>query len=323
MQVATHGAMKKFRWILTPIALAFVFTAGAFAQPDNRRESVRPVTVPISIFTKKELKEGQTEEYLQADRIVVREDNEEQQILSIRSVSTTPLSIAFVIQEDLAANFNLQIKDIQEFIRGLPKGTRVMVAYTRAGSPQIRQRFTDDLDAAARSLRIVSGSSTLAPRSPFDGLVSLLDRFDGVPTGRRAVVMFSDGLDTSSGMNLASVAQSFDLDQAILRANRKGVAVYTVYNPTERTENRNSVLAYAAQGALGKLSDETGGRAFFTGTQAMVSFQPFFRDMIVSLSRQFALTYLSTHMKKGYHKLKIQSTNPEVKIEHPRGYYYR
>jgi VWFA-related protein len=314
--------MKKFRMLLWLAAIPLALAPPVEAQPNEKRESVRPVTVPISIFTKKEIKEGQTEEFLQADRIVVREDNDEQQVLSIRSVSTTPLSIAFVIQDDLTANFNLQIKDIQEFIRGLPKGTRVMVAYTRAGSPQIRQRFTDDLDAAARSLRIVTGNSVMGPRSPFDGLASLLDRFDGVPTGRRAVVMFSDGLDATGGLNLASVAQSFDLDRAILKANRKGIAVYSVYNPTERTDNRNSVLAFAAQGALAKLSDETGGRAF-TGTQAVVSFQPFFREMIVALSRQFALTYLSTHMKKGYHKLKIQSTNPEVKIEHPRGYYYR
>ena len=54
-----------------------------------------------------------------------------------------------------------------------------------------------------------------------------------------------------------------------------------------------------------------------------MSFEPFFKDMSLLLSRQFALTYLSTHMKKGYHKLEITSTNPEVKIEHPKGYFYR
>jgi VWFA-related protein len=315
--------MKRFRSIFIIASFLAALAAAGFAQPAGKKDGVRPVTVPISIFSKKELKEGQTEEYLQADRIIVREDGDEQQILSIRSVSTTPLSIAFVIQEDLTAGFNLQIKDIQEFIRGLPKGTRVMVAYTRSGSPQIRQRFTEDLDAAANSLRVVAGSSALAPRSAFAGLDDILDRFDGLPTGRRAVVLFSDGLDSSGGMNLASIAQSFDLDRATLRANRKGVAVYSVYNPTARTENSSGVLALASQGALAKLSDETGGRAFFSGTGAAVSFQPFFREMIVALSRQFALTYLSTHMKKGYHKIKITSTNPEVKIEHPRGYYYR
>lgn len=296
---------------------------GLSAQEPAAKQKVRPVTVPISIFTKKELREKQAEEFVQTDRLIVKEDNEEQQILSIRSVSTTPLSIAFVIQDDLAANFNLQIKDIQDFIRSLPKGTRVMVAYTRAGTTQFRQRSTDDLELAANSLRIVTGSAALAPRSPFEGVKEVLDRFDAVPAGRRAILLFSDGLDASGGLSLASITQSFDLDQAILRAQRKSVAVYSFYSPTVMTDRGNSIWNLAAQGALEKLSDETGGRAFFQGSMAPITFDPFFRDMVLALERQFALTYLSTHMKKGHHKLQVQSTNPDVKIEHPKGYYYR
>jgi VWFA-related protein len=302
---------------------ALMLAATALSQQPTPEQKVRPVTVPISIFTKKELKEKQAEEFVQADRLIVKEDNDEQQILSIRSVNTTPLSIAFVIQDDLASGFNLQIKDIQDFIRHLPKGTRVMVAYTRSGATQIRQRFTDDLDTAANSLRIVSGSPTLAPRSPYEGVQEVLSRFDAVPSGRRAILLFSDGLDTTAGLNLASIMQSFDLDQAILKAQRKSVAVYSFYAPTSLTDSGNSMFALGAQGALEKLSDETGGRAFHQGTLAPISYLPFFKDLVLSLERQFALTYLSTHMKKGHHKLSVQSTNPEVKIEHPKGYYYR
>jgi VWFA-related protein len=307
--------------ILTGILTGLLaFTATRAQEPQQK---VRPVTIPISIFTKKELREKQAEEFVQADRLIVREDNEEQQILSVRSVNTTPLSIAFLIQDDLTANFNLQIKDIQDFIRTLPKGTRVMVAYSRSGTTQIRQRFTDDLELAANSLRIVSGSAALAPRSPYDGVKDVLNRFDAVPAGRRAILLFSDGLDTSGGLGLASITQSVDLEQAILRAQRKSVAVYSFYSPTVVTDRGNSVFGLAAQGALQKLSDETGGRAFHQGSIAPISFMPFFRDMVLALDRQFALTYLSTHMKKGYHKLRVESTNPEVRIDHPKGYYYR
>jgi len=77
------------------------------------------------------------------------------------------------------------------------------------------------------------------------------------------------------------------------------------------------------QGSLEKLSDETGGRAFAQGTIAPISFTPFFRELNILLSRQFLLSYLSTHMKRGYHKVEVLSTNPEIKIEHPKGYYYR
>ncbi len=314
--------MKRSLYLLIILA-ASVLPAAIFGQPPEPKQKVRTVTIPISIFTKKELKENQAEEFVQIDRLIVKEDKDEQQILSIRSVSDSPMSIALVIQEDLTSNFNLQIKDIQDFIRNLPKGTRVMVAYSRSGSVQVRQRFTDELEKAAKSLRIVSGSSESAPRSPYDSVVDVLGKFDGVPAGRRAILLFSDGLDTSGGLSLASITQSFDLDQASIKAQRKGVAIYSFYSPTAITDNGNSIFVLASQGALSKLSEETGGRAFYHGSIAPVSFLPFFKELVISLKRQFSLTYLSTHMDKGYHKVLVQSTNPEIKIEHPKGYYYR
>lgn len=302
----------------------FALTAGSlfvFAQPEKQK--VRTVSIPISIFTKQELRENQMQEYVQADRLIVREDREEQTILSIRSVTDAPLALAVLIQEDLASNFNLQIKDLAEFIRSLPKGSRVMVAYMRGGNLQIRQRFTDDLEAAANSFRIVSANSSAAPRNPFDSLVDALDRFDALPAGRRAVLMVSDGLDVSQGVSSSTPGQSLDLDRAILRAQRRSVAIFSFYSPASLTDGGNSSLILNGQGSLQKLSDETGGRAFFQGSIAPLSFLPFFKDLRILLNRQFLLTYLSTHMKKGYHKVEVVSTNPEVKIEHPKGYYYR
>ncbi len=79
----------------------------------------------------------------------------------------------------------------------------------------------------------------------------------------------------------------------------------------------------SGQNLLNKLSDETGGRAFFQGSFSPVSFEPFFKDLRLALNRQFVLTYLSTHFKKGYHKVKVTSTNPEIKIGHPKSYNYK
>jgi VWFA-related protein len=300
--------------------MILALSAASSAQP---RQQVRTVTIPISIFTKKELQQKQAEEYVQAERLFVIEDGNEQSILSIKSEADSPMSLALVIQEDLANGFNLQLRDIKDFILGLPAGTRIMVVYLRSGSPEIRQKFTQDRERASKALRIVSGSSFFAPRSPYSGVQEILNRFDALPAGRRAVLLFSDGLDTTNGASLASITQSLDLERAVLNAQRRSIAIYSFYYPTTTTDGRMSMLGLGAQGALDKLSDETGGRAFMTGISAPVSFTPFFRDMVLSLNRQFSLTYLSTHMKKGYHQVKVTSTNPEVKIVHPRGYYYR
>ena len=289
----------------------------------NHKSKVRTVTIPISIFYKKELKDKQPEEFVQAGDISVKEDSDDQVILSIRSVSNTPLTFAVLIQDDLSSGFNLELKSLGNFIRRLPAGSRVMVAYLRAGSLQIRQKFTDDLEKAANSLRIVSGSSSTAPNSPFDSVVDALERFDALPGGRRAILLVSDGLDTSGGFASSSPSQNIELDQAILKAQRKSVAVYSIYSTTSLTENTSSTLSLDAQGSLNKLSDETGGRAFFQGSGSPVSFDPFYKDLDLALNRQFALTYLSTHPKKGYHKVQVLSTNPDVKINHPKGYYYR
>lgn len=296
---------------------------GQTKNKDRQDEKVRTVTIPISIFTRQEQKENRTEEFVQAGDLQVVEDGDEQVILSIRSVTNTPLALAVLIQDDLTSEANLKLSEIRNFIRNLPKGSRVMVAYLRAGTIQIRQKFTDDLEQAAKSLRIVTSSSSSAPSSPYEGVEEALKRFDALPNGRRAVLLVSDGLDVSRGVDSSTPSQSLDLDRAILRAQRKSVAVYSFYSPASATGGGDSRLILNGQGSLERLSDETGGRAFFQGSIAPISFEPFFKDLNVALNRQFALTYLSTHLKKGYHKLKVTSSNPEVEIEHPRGYYYR
>jgi VWFA-related protein len=307
--------------------LILVFSFSCFAQRrvenEQPKQQIRTVSIPISIFTKQELKEKRAEEFVQADTITVKEDGDEQVILSIRSVTDTPLALAVLIQDDLSPSFNLQLQDVAKFIRNLPQGSRVMVAYMQGGSLQIRQKFTEDLEKAAKSLRVVAGSASSAPRSPYDGVSDALKRFDALPNGRRAILMVSDGLDTSNGIGNFLSLSSLDLDQAILKAQRKGVAVYSFYNEASATQGGNTNLINNGQSLLNKLSDETGGRAFYQGSISPISFEPFFKDLRLALNRQFVLTYLSTHLKKGYHKVKVTSTNPDVKIEHPKSYNYR
>ena len=311
---------EKFFRIGVPILL-FCCSA-AFAQPERKPDNrVRPVTIPISIFTKEELKERRIGEFVEAGDLLVREDGDEQVILSVRSMSDNPLELAILIQDDLSSSVNLELKGLADFIRRLPRGSRVLVAYLRGGSAQVRQKFTQDLEKAANSLRVVLGGS--AAGNPYEGVYEIVKRFDALPMGRRAILLVSNGYDPSRGMVNLNSLQSVELDQAIASAQRRSIAVYSFYTASALTENANSNLTLNAQSLLQRLSDETGGRAFFQGTGAPVSFDPFFKDLSLALTRQFALTYLSTHLKKGYHKVQVTSTNPQVRIEHPKGYFYR
>lgn len=293
--------------------------AGFGQRPE--RQAVRTVTIPISIFTKEELRQDQAVEFVQVERLIVKEDREEQTILSVRSVTNTPLALAVLIQEDLTQDVNLQLRDIRQFVQRLPKGSRVMVGFIRGGTLRVKQRFTDNLERASSAIQIVAGPSSA--NGPYDGVADATNYFEALPGGRRAILLVSDGLDAARGTTAFDTISSPELDRAILRAQRRGVAVYSIYSPSALTQNGNSPLVTFGQSALAKLSDETGGRAFYQGSTAAVSFVPFLKDLDILLGRQFALTYLSTHMKRGYHRVEVSSTNPNVKIEHPKGYYYR
>lgn len=310
---------------LSIVLMTAILSLAAFAQVPTTRDKqrVRPVTIPISIYTKDELRTDQAEEYVQAERLVVKEDKDEQLILSIRSVSNSPLALAVLVQDELTSDFNLQIPSIASFIRSLPAGSRVLVGAVRGGNLVIRQKFTEDLDRAARSLSIVAGTSITAGSGPWEGVSDLTGRFEGMPTGRRAILLVSDGFDSTLGSSPNSSYQSPALERAISKAQRRSVAVYSIYSPTAITASGAGTIALSAQSALQRISDETGGRAFFQGIGAPVSFHPFFKDLKILINRQFALTYLSTHMNKGFHRISVTSTNPQVKIEHPQGYYHR
>ena len=232
-----------------------------------------------------------------------------------------PLSLVILIQDDLVASVGNEIRGLAAFIRRLPPGTRVLVGYLRSGTIQVRQRFTIDLERAARSLRIPAGSSSLAPYNPYAETIEALKRFESQPTGRRAILLVSDGVDLSRGFDTSLPSQSLDLQRAINEAQRRSVAVYTIYAPTvSATAGGNSSLVNNGQGALQRLATETGGRAFFQGFGAPVSFEPYLRELSTLLPRQFALTYLSTHSDKGFHRIKVLSDVTDGEILYPAGY---
>lgn len=296
-----------------------LLSPAAFGQPTSinggtpSRGSGRPVTVPVTIRVK-----GETE--LQNIDLTISEDGEIQTILSLRSIgSSTPITLAVLIQEDLVPSVSNEIKALAEFIRTLPKGSRVMIGYLRAGSLQVKQKFTNDVERAASTLRPPIGFASASPYNPYVEVIEALKRFESQPLGRRAILLVSDGLDISRGVDSSSPTQSVDLQRAINESQRRGVAIYGFYAPTLVAASNPSLVSNA-QSSLLRLSNETGGIAFFQGTGAPVSFEPFIRELDVSLQKQAALTFLSTHLNKGFHRIEVKSSTPGVRVSFPSGY---
>jgi hypothetical protein len=171
----------------------------------------------------------------------------------------------------------------REFIRTLPAGSRVMVGYLTSGSLQVRQEFTEDLEQAGRALRIPAGTLTAAPYNPYVEVIEALRRFEAEGKNRNAVLLISDGLDTSRGFDLLSTINSLDMERAVREAKRRNVAIYSFYAPSVGLTGYNRQAANFGQGALNRISNETGGRAFFQGT-SFVSFNPYFERLSRTLS---------------------------------------
>lgn len=282
------------------------------------RGPARPVTIPLTIRLKGATPPSEME--FQTVDFTVNEDGEPQTILSIRAIGTSsPLNLFLLIQDDVVSSVSLEIRSLAEFIRTLPRGSRVSVGYLRTGSLQVRQKFTSDLERAAKSLRTPLGVASAAPFNPYVEVIEALRRFDALPAGRRAILLVSDGLDISRGIDSSLAGLSVDLERAITEAQRRSVAVYAFFAPTATSSSSLSLIANA-QSSLVKLTEETGGRAFFQGLGAPTSFDPFIRELTTTLDRQIALTYLSTHPKKGFHRVKIVSSTPDVDITYPTGY---
>lgn len=303
------------------IATFLLFSALSFAQEGRKQQRIRVVSIPVTIFSKQEMKEKKLEEIIDVGQLSVKENGNEQTVISIRGISESTLSLAILIQSDLSSTVNLELNNLRDFIRRLPSGSRVMVAYIKGGSLAVKQRFTDDLEKASKALTLVSSSQIPTANSIFQAVEEALKRFDALPSGRRAILLISDGLDSSL---LGSFSlQSLDLDRAVSRAQQKGVVVYSFYVTSNLSERLNQQQVLEAQSLLSRLAEETGGRALFSGFSAPVSFLPFLRELALLLDRQFVLTYLSTNMKKGYYRIEITATNPEIRIGHPKGYYYK
>ena len=198
-----------------------------------------------------------------------------------------PLNIAILIQDDLISSVGNEIRVTSEFIRSLPKGSRVMVGYITSGTLQVRQPFTTDLESAARSLRIPISSTAASAYNPYVEVIEALRRFDASWQGRSALLLVSDGLDVSRGFDSSSAGQTLDLERATHEANSRNVAIYSFYAPSVGLTSHSRLAASYGQSSLNRISNETGGKAFFQGTTGFVSFNPYFSQLRQALNQRF------------------------------------
>ncbi|HEY5885827.1 MAG TPA: VWA domain-containing protein, partial [Pyrinomonadaceae bacterium] len=131
---------------------------------------------------------------------------------------------------------------------------------------------------------------------------------------RRAVILLSDGDDTSSAIKRQDL-----IDFAV----RNDVVIYSI-----GIRDEEFPLGKLDSGALKKVSDRTGGRAFFPSQSAEL--QNAFAQIDQELRSQYLIAYTPTNTNRdgSYRRIRIEILNPElrnrkVKPLYREGYYAR
>jgi Ca-activated chloride channel family protein len=147
-----------------------------------------------------------------------------------------------------------------------------------------------------------------------DGNTALYDALgvylDGASTeeGRRTLVLYTDGYDTSSSM-------AFSEAQALLRAS--DITLYAIgfvahLSQREQFEQRHK---------LRTLAELTGGLAFFP--TVIKDLDPTYEKIAAEIRSQFTLGYLSTNTRLdgSWRKVEIKVKRPGAKVRSRQGYF--
>ena len=77
-----------------------------------------------------------------------------------------------------------------------------------------------------------------------------------------------------------------------------------------------------AQNNLSKMTDETGGEAYYLGFTAPVSFKPYLDELSHHLSNQYLLSFAGDGGSKGkYVRIQVRSELPDAEFSHANNAY--
>lgn len=227
----------------------------------------------------------------------------------------------FVLLDDStrSSSLSLQFPELKTFLATLPASTQVAVGYMRNGSFGLVQAFTADHQQAASALRLpmaIPGENG----SPYFALSDLVKHWPSKQsTGRRAVLMLTDGVDRYWG---TSVMQDPYLDWAVRDALKAGVMVYSIYLRGAGLYDRGGWVTTVAQSRLIEVSEETGGTAYFQGFTDPVTISPFLSDFQDRLANQYQVT-IEASSQKGVQPVKLRTELPGLRIQGPTQIFVR
>ncbi len=297
-------------------ALAVMTAAAQTAPPQVRkpvdqvfRAGVEMVSLNVTVIDQ----QNRLLTDLEAKDLVVYEDGVKQEITYFNR-STLPIALSLLI--DTSASMEQRMGITQEAAVGFARKLRpqdlaqVVDFDTRV---EILQDFTSDTAALEKAIRsTTAGGSTSMHNALY---ISLKELGKLKPTSeddvrRRAVVLLSDGEDTSS---LVSFEEVLDL------AKRSATTIYTI--GLQMKDPGASKGFREAEFVLRQLAQETGGRVFFP--QRAEDLAGIYGVIADELARQYTLGYSSSNPKRdgSWRRVNVQVNRVGTTARTKRGYF--
>lgn len=275
---------------------------------------------------------------LKAEDIRVFEDGQQQEIFTFQRDVDLPLSLAILI--DCSASEERTLPDEKRaarlFLENVlrpNKDEAAIVSFT--GETTLEQGFSGNLDRLRRAIdRVefvppsgyigggvvvngtppISGDNQMLAGSTaiWDAVWATAEELIGASAEhtRRAIILLTDGDDTSSRMKM---------HDAIERAQKADALIYAIGIGDRYTFNVD-------EGALRKIAEQTGGRAYFPKHERDLN------DAFVQIQRDLREQYLVAYSPSNknrdgsYRKIEIQLINPalkqqNLKLNYRTGYF--
>ncbi|HEX2917446.1 MAG TPA: hypothetical protein VHN81_02950 [Edaphobacter sp.] len=298
-----------------------LFATALFATPLAVLAQEGPLTQAIVTVTSK------SPQTLTAQNLKVRVNNHPAQVTAVEPVKPNGTQIALLIDDGLRTSIGRQLSDMKSFITSLPDGTEILIGYMQNGRVIAQQPFTTDHSAAAANLRLPVGSPGLSA-SPYFCLSDFVKNWPASREGAsdqgyviaakaRFIIMITNGVDPYNGSVSPMNQNSVYVDASIRDAQRAGVPVYSIYYSNAGI--RGGAASFSGQSYLAKVSDETGGQAYFQGMRNPVSLSPFFERFSKSVAESYVATFpapAKTH--NNLISLKFSSTLGSTKLQSAR-----
>jgi hypothetical protein len=274
-----------------------------------RAAQTSPVrTVPIRMLVSAEAVHGDTPPTIYREDVRVFQSEKRLEVRDWVPLTGDQAALElFVLLDDTSdQSVGLQFDSLREFMNAQPPTTSLGVAYMRHGSAAIVQDLTKDHAQAGKALRLPVGGPVNA--SPYLSISDLIKKWPK-SSARHEIVLISSGLD-----RLYGGPNDPYLLEAIHRAQRAGVQVYTLRASADGHFAHSFWRLEWGQNNLAQLADETGGE-FYNPNIQTVSFKPYLDQLADRLQHQYALTFLATPGKQAdYQPIRVETEVPNAEL---------